>query len=287
MLKIAYCGYDDFSICLKTLLSSPDARVIKIFTNDRSAEVQGLAKEHGIPFSATPVTAAALDRLFDKEGCDYVFSACYGTKIPIGGRRGVNVHPAPLPVGRGPWPISQLILEGYKESALTLHKLTDRFDAGDIVLQRRFPIAEDETLDTLFIKSMLPAEEMTLAWLADHERLWQQAAPQGEGSYFPRPSSQMQTVSPEDTAEVTDRRIRAFGSHGVFYEASGKALLCYAACCKKAEHGYEPGTVLLLQGRNLCAAVKDGLFYARHAVPRKKAGLARRIARRLKNLFAR
>jgi methionyl-tRNA formyltransferase len=54
--------------------------------------------------------------------------------IPIMGC--VNVHPAALPVGRGPAPTMWNVINGDKYAGATLHYMVEGVDAGDIVDQR-------------------------------------------------------------------------------------------------------------------------------------------------------
>lgn len=57
----------------------------------------------------------------------------------------INLHPSLLPRNRGPNPFFWSILNGDSDSGVTAHALIDKLDAGDICLQRRIPIAPDET----------------------------------------------------------------------------------------------------------------------------------------------
>jgi methionyl-tRNA formyltransferase len=52
----------------------------------------------------------------------------------------IGFHPTPLPKGRGPAPIINSILEGWKESAVTLFYPSDGLDDGDIIDQECFDI---------------------------------------------------------------------------------------------------------------------------------------------------
>jgi hypothetical protein len=82
-IKIAYCGFDMYANCLRLLLESCKAEVIRIFCGARgSGEVQALARERTIPFSCHPVSEKDLKELFERQGCDYVVSACYTWKYP-------------------------------------------------------------------------------------------------------------------------------------------------------------------------------------------------------------
>lgn len=53
----------------------------------------------------------------------------------------IILHPSPLPKYRGGSPLQHQIINGEKESAVTLIKATDRVDAGPIYSQTNFPLA--------------------------------------------------------------------------------------------------------------------------------------------------
>ena len=61
----------------------------------------------------------------------------------------VNVHGSLLPQYRGAAPINWAIINGEIETGVTTFKLKHEIDTGDILLQERLPIEEDETAGEL------------------------------------------------------------------------------------------------------------------------------------------
>jgi methionyl-tRNA formyltransferase len=61
----------------------------------------------------------------------------------------VNLHPSLLPHLRGAAPIPWAILRGETTTGVTTFFLNEAMDAGDIILQREVPIAEDEDAGSL------------------------------------------------------------------------------------------------------------------------------------------
>lgn len=57
----------------------------------------------------------------------------------------VNVHGSLLPQYRGAAPINWAVINGEKETGVTTFKLKHEIDTGDILLQDKFPIGENET----------------------------------------------------------------------------------------------------------------------------------------------
>ncbi len=62
----------------------------------------------------------------------------------------LGIHPTLLPEGRGRAPIPWAIIKGLKRTGVTLFKLDEGVDTGDIVAQEVLPIADDETATTLY-----------------------------------------------------------------------------------------------------------------------------------------
>lgn len=71
----------------------------------------------------------------------------------------VNLHGSLLPQYRGAAPIHWAVINGEKETGVTTFKLKHEIDTGDILLQRSFPIGEDETTGEVHDKmKMIGAE---------------------------------------------------------------------------------------------------------------------------------
>ena len=64
----------------------------------------------------------------------------------------VGFHPTLLPQGRGPAPIINSMLEGIKESGVTLFYLCDRVDGGDIIGQAPFTIEDSDYAEDVYRK---------------------------------------------------------------------------------------------------------------------------------------
>ncbi len=293
MLRIAYCGVDYYAPCLEALLSDETVQVLKVYTNgekkyrSQTQTIRRIAEAHNLEVQDEPIGAEEVDRLFNQMGCDYILSASYAYKIPIGTYRGVNIHPTLLPVGRGAWPFPKLILDGYRESGVSIHKLTDRFDAGDIVLQRSFRLDEQETVDSLVCKTQMIGVEMLKEWLTKPDKLWEKAKPQGEGEYWKLLPEEAQTVDCERTPDELRTMLRAFGSSGVFFKAGDRKWILRTVSCQNAEHNDAPGTILFQNGRTMCVAVNGGIIYAANAgeirKPEKpeKPGFWKRVKRKI------
>ena len=63
-----------------------------------------------------------------------------------------NIHTSLLPKYRGAAPIQYALLNGDRETGVSIQRMVKKMDAGDIAFERKVPIADDETSATLFEK---------------------------------------------------------------------------------------------------------------------------------------
>lgn len=66
----------------------------------------------------------------------------------------INVHPSLLPKYRGLSPQHQVLIHGEKESAVTIHYIEEGIDTGDIVIQKRFEIEDDDYIADVQFKML-------------------------------------------------------------------------------------------------------------------------------------
>ncbi|RZK02300.1 MAG: methionyl-tRNA formyltransferase [Novosphingobium sp.] len=108
--------------------------------------------------------AAALDVIAAAQA-DYAFvigwsQICGSGFRELMGARVIGYHPAPLPRMRGRAVIPWTILSGEPISGGTLFWIDEGVDTGDILAQRFFHVAPDETAATLYAKHMRELRSM-------------------------------------------------------------------------------------------------------------------------------
>ena len=64
----------------------------------------------------------------------------------------INVHSSLLPMYRGASPIHSAVLNGDKETGVSIMYIEEELDAGDVILQKKCSIEENDTLGTLHDK---------------------------------------------------------------------------------------------------------------------------------------
>lgn len=166
-MKILFMGTPDFAKeSLEKLYNSKHEIIGVVTTPDRPAG-------RGMKLVMSPVKEFAIQKnllLFQPEKIanneefkneirnlnpDIVCVVSYGKILPksflkIPKYECINVHPSLLPKYRGSAPIQWSILNGDKETGVTIMYLNEKMDEGDIILQEKVEIDEDETTGELW-----------------------------------------------------------------------------------------------------------------------------------------
>lgn len=164
-------AYHDVGVrCLQVLLSAGVEVPLVVTTKDDPNETQWFAStsvtaaEYGLTV-VTPdeVDSPELERSVAELRPDFVFSFYFrsliGAPVLNAARLGaLNIHGSMLPRYRGRAPVNWAILHGERETGATLHYMTARADAGDIVDQLAVPILENDEARDIFGKVTVAAE---------------------------------------------------------------------------------------------------------------------------------
>lgn len=222
-MKIAYIGIDLMIPVLKMLVEY-GCDVVEIFTcktdnfTEFNTEIIKYAINHGIPYTDERITENDFERLKNK-GCEAVICAGYYYKIPVCDVMPiVNVHPSYLPYGRGSWPMPYYILEGKKRGGISVHKIVEGFDEGDILFRREFVLTKEDNLETYMIKAFDTIKGDLEKLSTDFIQCYNNAFPQeNSGCYLKAPTKDMCTVDAETDIDTADRIFRAFYGYECYY----------------------------------------------------------------------
>ncbi|MEP6800586.1 MAG: formyltransferase [Acidobacteriota bacterium] len=158
MTRLAVFAYSDTGhACLKALLDAGRDVVFVATHADKPDEahwfpsVAELARSRGIqPEIVEDPRAPGLVERVRAAAPDLLFSFYYRGLLPdallrLPPRGAFNIHGSLLPRFRGRAPVNWAVLKGETETGATLHVMTSRADAGDIVDQQAVPIGPDDT----------------------------------------------------------------------------------------------------------------------------------------------
>ena len=159
-MRIVFFGSDDFAAVHLEWLLTRGHEILACVTGPDKPQGRGMK------ISVSPIKQIALDRkisclqplsLKDKDIVDALKSykadifvvVAYGRLLTreilgIPQMLCMNVHGSLLPKYRGAAPVNWAILNGEKETGVTIQKMALALDAGDIIAQERMPIDSDE-----------------------------------------------------------------------------------------------------------------------------------------------
>jgi methionyl-tRNA formyltransferase len=194
-------------------------------------------------------------------GCEALVCASYNWKVGDWRphlRYGLNFHPSPLPLARGPYPAFRAILEQRKSWGVACHKLAPKFDVGDILDDEAFDLADDECHESLNLKTQMAFRRLAGRIGRNVRRLWDNARPQGPGSYWKGSTDDDRLLDFEQPVETIMRTVRAFGLTETIARLSGSIIYVRRATGWTEQHSYAPGAVVHTDGRRWVVAAKDG-----------------------------
>ena len=168
-MRIMFMGTPEISAtCLKALIESDNEIVAVVTGKDKPrgrgnvmtpTAVKALALEHSLPVY-TPDTLkneefAELLREIDPE---LIAVVAYGKILPKSvldyPKYGcVNVHVSLLPKYRGAAPMQRAIIEGEKETGVTIMYMAEGVDTGDIIAAEAFPIGAEDDFEAIHDRS--------------------------------------------------------------------------------------------------------------------------------------
>ena len=165
-MKVVFMGTPDFAEeSLKALINS-DNEIIAVFTgadkqrgrghNVLPTPVKELALKEGIPvYQPDTLRSDEVYAQLKTLNPDIIVVAAYGKilpdnilKLPEYGC--INVHGSLLPKYRGAAPIQWAVLNGDKQTGVTIMQMADGIDTGDILYVKTIDIGDRETSGELF-----------------------------------------------------------------------------------------------------------------------------------------
>lgn len=168
-MKIVFMGTPDFAVPCLTALADSGAEVAAVFTQPDKPSgrkyklvptpVKKKALEYAIPVYQPDSLRKGEDaqeamQVLEKIQPDCIVVAAYGQILPksildLPKYGCVNVHASLLPKYRGAAPIQRCILDGEKETGVTIMQMAEGLDTGDMLLRGSLPIGENETASEL------------------------------------------------------------------------------------------------------------------------------------------
>lgn len=285
-MKIVYMGTPDFAVAPLEALLQAGYEVSAVVTQPDKQKGRGKAVQmspvkecalrHGLSvFQPVKIREASAVEELSRFGADLFVVAAFGQilseEILNMPRLGcINIHASLLPAYRGAAPIQWAILNGEKESGVTIMRMAKGVDTGDMFCKAIVPLEEKETGGSLHDKLMEAGARLLVEALPRIEsgELIPEAQKEEAATHAGKLTKTMGLIDWQRDAISIERLVRGLNpwpSAYTFYK--GKQLKIWEAdVIKETEDGkkagqreiYQPGTIVCVEKEFFDVATKDG-----------------------------
>ena len=247
-MRIMFMGTPDISaVCLRELIASDNEIVAVVTGKDKPrgrgnvmtpTPVKALAIEHSLPVY-TPDSLKTEDfmELLREINPELIAVVAYGKILPKSvldfPKHGcVNVHVSLLPKYRGAAPMQRAIIEGEKETGVTIMYMAEGVDTGDIITAESFPIGPEDDFEAIHDRSAEVGGKLLVKTVADIENGTATRTPQdhSRATHAAKIEKEDCKIDFTKSASVLDCAIRGVTPiPGAFAYLKGKMLKIYKA----------------------------------------------------------
>lgn len=279
MIRIVYMGTPDFAVEPLEAIIKAGYEVAAVVTQPdkqkgrgkevKMTPVKECALRHGIPvFQPVKIKEPEAVAELEKYQADLFVVAAFGQllseeilNMPEYGC--INIHASLLPAYRGAAPIQWAVLNGEKESGVTIMQMDKGLDTGDMLLKRSVELSPKETGDSLHDKLMRLGAELIVEALPKLEKgeLVPEKQKDELSSYAKKLTKAMGQIDWSKDAVSLERWIRGLNSWPSAYTFfGGKTLKIWEAQVTE-ENGAqkaEPGQVISVSREGFTVACGQG-----------------------------
>ena len=287
MIKLIFMGTPDFSATvLKGLLESDQYEVLAVVTQPdravgrkkeiRITPVKEVALSYGLPIyqpeklSGSPEMEAIMNL-----GADGIVTAAFGQFLPskllASMNFVVNVHASLLPKHRGGAPIHYALIQGDKETGVTIMETVKEMDAGDMISRRSIPITDEDNVGTLFEKLAIVGRDLLLDTLPAYLSgdIQPEAQDPSQVTFSPNIRPEEERLDWNKTNRQLFNQIRGMNPWPVAHTLwHGGRFKIYEA--ELADGDGQPGEILEIGKRQLLVATGEGALALKTVQPAGK-----------------
>lgn len=269
-MKIVFMGTSNFSLGILKHLAKHH-KILAVITQEDQP------RGRGKKIMSPPVKDFALEQGWDvfqvlpssqdlaKYPADILLVAAYGKILPkelleVYPHGAMNVHTSLLPKYRGASPIQKALLEGDTITGVSLMKMSEGMDEGDIYAQSQVPVGQMRygELEEALMKAALPLLDKTLKDLeAGKAKAWPQD--KAHVSYCSKISKELCCVDWSLSANEIEGLVRALWPNPMAYTLrKGERLLLHRVRALDMASSKMPGTVEKVGKEGIYVATGQG-----------------------------
>lgn len=277
-MKLIFMGTPDFSVgTLEALIAAGHEITLVVSQPDKPkgrghelapTPVKETALKHGLKvFQPKRLKDPETIRTLEETPADAIVVIAFGQIVPASilhmKKYGcINVHGSLLPKYRGAAPIQWAVIDGERESGVTIMQMDEGLDTGDMLLKGSVVLDEKETSGSLFDKLSALGASLCVEALEKLEKGELTPEKQGESptEYARMLTKEMGELDFSRDAVTLERLIRGFNPWPSAYTRLGdKTLKIWAAdVCEKQEPESQPGTVTEVAKQDFTVACGEG-----------------------------
>jgi len=263
--------------CLQALAKKGHTLNVVFVHPGKKAEFQSFSSETGVKVEEPEdPNSQEVKKWFSSQPTDVMILAQYGKILkPEMIRQAkmmcMNLHAGKLPDYRGCSPLNWALINGDKTFTLTINQVVTEVDAGDILLEKKFHIAKDDTIRDLHHMAMEQFPIMILNVLDKIKKKSLSPIPQKTSRirYFPpRFPDDGLIVWDIYTAQQIHNRIRALTEPypGAFIYYKGRKVKLLSSQLNDFPFLGEPGRIYRKNGKGILVCASDGCLWITKAV---------------------
>ncbi|WP_063047476.1 methionyl-tRNA formyltransferase [Nocardia pseudovaccinii] len=265
-MRIVSFGFQTWGRKTLQALIDSEHEVVLAVTHPASADsykgiwsdsVEDLAREHAIPVHLTERADAETIDLVKRAEPDVIVVNSWYTWMPaelynLPPHGTLNLHDSLLPKFTGFSPVLWALISGESETGLTVHRMDEGLDTGDILVQRALPIGPTDTGTELVLRGMelIPgALREALHALESGTAQWKPQR-KSERTYFHKRSERDSRIDWTWSAVDLERFVRALSEPypRAFTYYRGERVEVLEAVVSEARYGGTPGRVIVQEG---------------------------------------
>ncbi|SDN26250.1 methionyl-tRNA formyltransferase [Alkalicoccus daliensis] len=278
-MKIVFMGTPDFAVPVLEKIINKGYEVSLVVTQPdrpkgRKREltpppVKVAAEENNIPVFQPEKIKEDYEAVLSVSP-DLIITAAFGQILPkvvldIPKLGAVNVHASLLPKYRGGAPIHQAIIDGEKETGVTIMYMVEKLDAGDMLLKRAVPISPEDNTGTMHDKLSALGAEMIEEILPAIEsgEIHPQAQDEEKVTFARNITKEMEKINWTNTASQVNDQVRGLVPWPVAYTVfDDKRVKVWKTHAVNEHTNQEPGTIIKAEGRDFWIACGSGTILA-------------------------
>jgi methionyl-tRNA formyltransferase len=206
---------------------------------------------------------------------DILVTAAYGqfipTKILSHFKKCINVHGSILPKRRGGAPIQRSIIEGDKETGVTIMEMVKKMDAGRIYAIKKLPILDSDNNTSLFEKLSILGRDLLMESIEDiyNEKNLGYLQNEEEATVSLNISPSEELIDFNKDSRIVFNQIRGLSHEpGAYFIFNGQRIKVYKASLGETQS--KPGTIVSLKKKFEIACLNSSILIEQIKIEGKK-----------------